>query len=76
MERAEYTPFVVGETWGGCRVEAAIDLGGDRAEGLVHDEYGTPLQGLHPHSGTGSSGTICRWGNRRPCRRTSPDIRH
>ncbi|MFI6080765.1 alpha-mannosidase [Streptomyces sp. NPDC051217] len=70
--RAGYTPFVVGETWGGGpwstswfrfaaevperwagrRVEAVIDLGGDRAEGLVHDEHGTPLQGLRPHDST------------------------
>lgn len=32
--------------WAGRRVEAVIDLG-DGAEGLVHDEHGTPLQGLH-----------------------------
>ncbi|WP_329391266.1 hypothetical protein [Streptomyces sp. NBC_01716] len=70
--RTGYTPFVVGESWGGGpwstrwfrftadvperwagrRVEAVIDLGGDRAEGLVHDEHGTPLQGLHPHNST------------------------
>ncbi|QIQ06206.1 alpha-mannosidase [Streptomyces liangshanensis] len=62
--RAEYTPFVVGDTWGGPwstswfrlradvperwagrRVEAVLDLGS--AEGLVHDELGTPLQGVH-----------------------------
>ncbi|MFC9605229.1 alpha-mannosidase [Streptomyces niveus] len=70
--RAEYTPFVVGGTWGGgpwstswfrlgadiperwagLRVEAVVDLGGEGAEGLVHDEHGTPLQGLHPHNRT------------------------
>ncbi|WP_446041084.1 alpha-mannosidase [Streptomyces sp. SID1121] len=62
--RAEYTPFVVGDSWGGpwsttwfrvradvperwagLRVEAVLDLGS--AEGLVHDELGTPLQGVH-----------------------------
>ncbi|WP_329031829.1 glycosyl hydrolase-related protein [Streptomyces sp. NBC_01725] len=68
--RAGYTPFVVGESWGGGpwstswfrlgadiperwagrRVEAVVDLGGERAEGLVHDEHGTPLQGLHPRN--------------------------
>ncbi|WP_330177134.1 glycosyl hydrolase-related protein [Streptomyces sp. NBC_01498] len=40
----------VPERWAGCRVEAVIDLGGGQAEGLVHDEHGTPLQGLgHRH---------------------------
>ncbi|MEV8403531.1 alpha-mannosidase [Streptomyces niveus] len=39
----------VPERWAGRRVEAVIDLGGGRAEGLVHDEHGTPLQGLYPH---------------------------
>ncbi|MEV8420972.1 alpha-mannosidase [Streptomyces niveus] len=39
----------VPERWAGRRVEAVIDLGGGRAEGLVHDEHGTPLQGLFPH---------------------------
>ncbi|MFC4035000.1 alpha-mannosidase [Streptomyces polygonati] len=43
----------VPERWAGRRVEALIDLGGEgeggRAEGLVHDERGVPLQGLHPH---------------------------
>ncbi|MYS21466.1 alpha-mannosidase, partial [Streptomyces sp. DvalAA-14] len=43
----------VPERWAGRRVEALIDLGGDgdggRAEGLVHDERGVPVQGLHPH---------------------------
>lgn len=39
----------VPERWAGRRVEAVVDLGGGRAEGLVHDEHGTPLQGLHPH---------------------------
>src|SRR5882757_9688681 len=45
----------VPERWAGRRVEALIDLGADpgggRAEGLVHDEHGVPLQGLHPHLG-------------------------
>ncbi|SEG06546.1 alpha-mannosidase [Actinacidiphila yanglinensis] len=43
----------VPERWAGRRVEALIDLGSDpdggSAEGLVHDERGIPLQGLHPH---------------------------
>ncbi|MEW1859178.1 glycoside hydrolase family 38 C-terminal domain-containing protein [Streptomyces sp. NPDC088194] len=43
----------VPERWAGRRVEALVDLGSDpdggRAEGLVHDERGLPLQGLHPH---------------------------
>ncbi|MFE5845061.1 alpha-mannosidase [Streptomyces niveus] len=39
----------VPERWAGRRVEAVIDLGGGRADGLVHDEHGTPLQGLYPH---------------------------
>jgi alpha-mannosidase len=43
----------VPERWAGRRVEALVDLGSDagggRAEGLVHDEHGIPLQGLHPH---------------------------
>ncbi|MFC8076079.1 alpha-mannosidase [Streptomyces sp. NPDC057307] len=80
--RAGYTPFVVGENWGGGpwstswfrfgaevperwagrRVEAVIDLGGDRAEGLVHDEHGTPLQGLHPHNRTVTVATQARGG--------------
>ncbi|MET8824498.1 glycoside hydrolase family 38 C-terminal domain-containing protein [Streptomyces sp. NPDC004610] len=41
--------------WAGRRVEALFDLGfdpargpGGQAEGLVHDENGKPLQGLHP----------------------------
>ncbi|MEU9337709.1 glycoside hydrolase family 38 C-terminal domain-containing protein [Streptomyces sp. NPDC048290] len=45
--------------WAGRRVEALIDLGsasrpdpGGHAEGLVHDEHGKPLQGLHPHHRT------------------------
>ncbi|QXE38207.1 alpha-mannosidase [Streptomyces sp. GMY02] len=39
----------VPERWAGRRVEAVFDLGFDsRAEGLVHDAHGTPLQGLHP----------------------------
>ncbi|MFD8965512.1 alpha-mannosidase [Streptomyces sp. NPDC059568] len=66
--RAAYTPFAIGDLWGGPwsttwfqvratvperwagrRVEAVFDLGFDsHAEGLVHDAYGTPLQGLHP----------------------------
>jgi alpha-mannosidase len=49
----------VPERWAGRRVEALIDLGSadgpgtldGRAEGLVHDEHGIPLQGLHPHLG-------------------------
>jgi alpha-mannosidase len=68
--RAPYTPFVVGDAWGGPwsttwfqvhgtvperwagkRVEAVFDLGfgpgPGGAEGLVHDQHGTPLQGLH-----------------------------
>ncbi|MFE9764231.1 alpha-mannosidase [Streptomyces sp. NPDC005808] len=43
--------------WAGRRVEALIDLGGDRgpaggcqAEALVHDEHGIPLHGLHTHT--------------------------
>lgn len=63
--RGDYSPFVVGDTWGGpwsttwfrigaeiperwagLRVEAMLDLG-RHAEGLVHDELGTPLRGLH-----------------------------
>ncbi|WP_333768103.1 alpha-mannosidase [Streptomyces sp. IBSBF 2435] len=47
----------VPERWAGRRVEALIDLGSQdgagalagRAEGLVHDGHGIPLQGLHPH---------------------------
>lgn len=80
--RAGYTPFVVGETWGGGpwstswfrftadvperwagrRVEAVIDLGGNGAEGLVHDEHGTPLQGLHPRNRTMTVATQARGG--------------
>jgi alpha-mannosidase len=45
----------VPERWAGRRVEALFDLGtdpgGGRAEALVHDEHGVPLQGLHPHLG-------------------------
>ncbi|MFJ2827882.1 alpha-mannosidase [Streptomyces sp. NPDC087263] len=48
----------VPERWAGRRVEALIDLGGDRgptggcqAEALVHDEHGIPLHGLHAHTG-------------------------
>lgn len=49
----------VPERWAGRRVEALIDLGSKegpgaldgRAEGLVHDEHGIPLQGLHPRLG-------------------------
>ncbi|MCA1220427.1 alpha-mannosidase [Streptomyces sp. 8L] len=43
--------------WTGRRVEAVFDLGfdltkgpGGQAEGLVHDGFGSPLQGLHPYS--------------------------
>ncbi|WP_329137396.1 glycosyl hydrolase-related protein [Streptomyces sp. NBC_01476] len=40
----------VPQRWAGRRVEALIDLGDDpaggRAEGLVHDEHGVPVQGL------------------------------
>ena len=43
----------VPERWAGRRVEVIVDLGSDagggRAEGLVHDERGLPLQGIHPH---------------------------
>lgn len=80
--RAGYTPFVVGETWGGGpwstswfrlgadvperwagrRVEAVVDLGGEGAEGLVHDEHGTPLQGLHTHNTTVTVTTAARGG--------------
>ncbi|MFE3249480.1 alpha-mannosidase [Streptomyces sp. NPDC059209] len=80
--RAGYTPFVVGETWGGgpwstswfrlgadvperwagLRVEAVVDLGGEGAEGLVHDEHGTPLQGLHPHNRAVTVTTAARGG--------------
>jgi alpha-mannosidase len=49
------TEAVVPERCAGRRVEALFDLGSGgpegRAEGLVHDEHGTPLQGLHPHLG-------------------------
>lgn len=54
------TEATVPERWAGQRVEAVFDLGsgpdgpeggGGRAEGLVHDEHGIPLQGLHPHLG-------------------------
>ncbi|MEU6853764.1 glycoside hydrolase family 38 C-terminal domain-containing protein [Actinacidiphila alni] len=42
----------VPERWAGRRVEALFDLGrdeyGSRAEGLVHDKHGIPLQGLRP----------------------------
>ncbi|NUS11710.1 MAG: alpha-mannosidase, partial [Streptomyces sp.] len=49
----------VPERWAGRRVEALVDLGSEegacapdgRAEALVHDEHGIPLQGLHPHLG-------------------------
>ncbi|MCI3222951.1 glycoside hydrolase family 38 C-terminal domain-containing protein [Streptomyces sp. NP-1717] len=80
--RAGYTPFVVGETWGGgpwstswfrlgadvperwagLRVEAVVDLGGEGAEGLVHDEHGTPLQGLHPNNSAVTVTTAARGG--------------
>ncbi|MFF1450469.1 alpha-mannosidase [Streptomyces sp. NPDC058274] len=48
----------VPQRWAGRRVEAVIDLGQDpghdgcQAEGLVHDEHGIPLHGLHPHTGS------------------------
>ncbi|MFE2428906.1 alpha-mannosidase [Streptomyces sp. NPDC059373] len=51
------TEATVPERWAGRRVEALFDLGSGgsgsegRAEGLVHDEHGIPLQGLHPHLG-------------------------
>jgi alpha-mannosidase len=43
----------VPERWAGHRVEALFDLGpgpdgAGRAEGLVHDRHGIPLQGLRP----------------------------
>ncbi|ROQ63692.1 alpha-mannosidase [Streptomyces sp. 840.1] len=45
------------EGWSGRRVEAVFDLGfdlskgpGGQAEGLVHDDRGAPLQGLHPYN--------------------------
>lgn len=49
----------VPERWAGRRVEALVDLGaeagaggyGGRAEALVHDAHGIPLQGLHPGLG-------------------------
>ncbi|SEN36912.1 alpha-mannosidase [Actinacidiphila rubida] len=41
----------VPERWAGRRVEALFDLGESRAEALVHDEHGIPLQGLHPGLG-------------------------
>ncbi|WP_405801166.1 alpha-mannosidase [Streptomyces sp. NBC_01506] len=80
--RAGYTPFVVGEMWGGGpwstswfrlgadiperwagrRVEAVIDLGGEGAAGLVHDEHGTPLKGLHPREAAVTVATAARGG--------------
>ena len=42
------------ESWGGQRVEAALDLGfhpdaaGFQCEGLVVDQAGRPVQGIHP----------------------------
>ncbi|MFG2594890.1 hypothetical protein [Streptomyces sp. NPDC048462] len=43
--------------WSGRRVEAVFDLDfdlskgpGGQAEGLVHDDRGAPLQGLHPYN--------------------------
>ncbi|MDX6356586.1 MAG: alpha-mannosidase, partial [Streptomyces sp.] len=36
---------------GGSGLGGGPGLGGGRAEGLVHDEHGIPLQGLHPHLG-------------------------
>ena len=45
---------VVPEHWSGQRVEAVIDLGfsrdpaGFQCEGLIVDEAGRPLQGIHP----------------------------
>ncbi|WP_329544155.1 glycosyl hydrolase-related protein [Streptomyces sp. NBC_01356] len=52
------TSASVPQRWVGRRVEALIDLGADpartsghQAEGLVHDEHGIPLHGLHPHTG-------------------------
>lgn len=52
----------VPERWAGRRVEAVVDLGGGRAEGLVHDEHGTPLQGLHPHDKAVTVATQARGG--------------
>ncbi|WP_037913977.1 alpha-mannosidase [Actinacidiphila yeochonensis] len=41
------------ERWAGRRVEVLVDLGSDeaggRAEALVHDARGNPVQGLHPN---------------------------